>query len=76
MEQVPDEQLAEPLSELHALPQLPQCEALLVRFVSQPLAALPSQSPVPGLQLVQPQVPPTQLAVPLGHVQTFPQPPQ
>jgi hypothetical protein len=34
-----------PLFELHALPQLPQWLVLLPRFVSQPLATLPSQLP-------------------------------
>jgi hypothetical protein len=67
--QLPPEQLAVPFTVLHALPQPPQCRTLLVTFVSQPFAALPSQSPVPGLQPVQPQLPPTQLAVPLGQLQ-------
>ncbi len=49
---------------------------LFVRLVSQPLAALPSQSPVPRLQLVQPQLPATQLGVPFGQAQTLPQLPQ
>jgi hypothetical protein len=35
----------------HTLPQRPQLVAVVLRLVSQPLAALPSQSPKPALQV-------------------------
>jgi hypothetical protein len=54
---------------LQTLPHVPQFETLFVRFVSQPLAPLPSQSPKPALQLDTPHTPPTQFGVPppVGH---------
>ena len=45
MAQRPAVQAAVPLAVLHALPHAPQWLALVLRLVSQPLAALPSQSP-------------------------------
>jgi hypothetical protein len=41
-----------PLLELHTLLQLPQRVASVFRFVSQPLARLPSQLPNPALQVI------------------------
>ncbi len=61
-------------AELFALEQgaahAPQCETFVARFTSQPLAAFPSQSAKPGLQVI-PQVPPEQIAVPLVELQTL-----
>jgi len=67
---------AVPLAALQTVPQAPQLLTLLVRLVSQPLAAIPSQLPHPALQEAMPHVPPEQDAVPLGAVQTWPQEPQ
>jgi hypothetical protein len=50
MPQAPAEQLAAPLVALHAAPQRPQWATLVPRAVSQPLAAMPSQSPKPARQ--------------------------
>ena len=43
--QAPAAQVAVALGSAHARPQAPQLDALVVRLVSQPLAAAPSQSP-------------------------------
>jgi len=43
--QLPVTQLALALARLHAAPQAPQLARLVLRFVSQPLPELPSQSP-------------------------------
>jgi hypothetical protein len=49
----------------HARPHIPQCDALVVRGVSQPLAALPSQSPKPPAHSLT-HAPITQRPVALG----------
>ena len=59
----------------HATPQAPQL-ALVLRGVSQPLAALPSQSDQPGLQLRSSQVPVEQLEAALARLQEVPHAPQ
>jgi hypothetical protein len=54
----------------HARPHIPQLVALVLRLVSQPLAALPSQSPKPALQL-SPHAPAAHVAValaPAAHI--------
>ena len=59
-----------------ARPHTPQCEFEVLRLVSQPLLALPSQSPKPALQ-VKPQLDDAQVVVALaraGH--TLPHEPQ
>jgi hypothetical protein len=61
-------QLGVAFAVLQASRQAPQCCAEVLRLVSQPLVALPSQSPKPGLQLARPQTAPTQLATPLAGV--------
>ncbi len=59
------------------LPHLPQLEALVCVFISQPLAALPSQSAKPALQPPMPHTPFAQVALALaGAGQTLPQAPQ
>lgn len=45
MPQVPPLQIGVPLLMLQALLQTPQCEVLVLKSVSQPLFALPSQLP-------------------------------
>jgi hypothetical protein len=45
MPQTPPAQVAAPLVALQAAPQRPQLEGVVLRLVSQPLAAMPSQSP-------------------------------
>ncbi|MFO0627818.1 MAG: hypothetical protein U0325_19575 [Polyangiales bacterium] len=65
-----------PPRRVQALPQVMQFAVSEVRFASQPLAALRSQSPKPVLQLATPQVAMVQLAVPLAAVQRRPQAPQ
>jgi len=60
----------------HAVPHAPQCAAVLVVFVSQPVVALPSQSPQPT-EHVNPHVPAVHPIVALlraGH--TLPHAPQ
>jgi hypothetical protein len=60
MTQLPAEQAGVAFARLHVWPQLPQLAALVWVLVSQPLAALPSQSPKPVLQV--------KLQVPAAHV--------
>ena len=67
-----DTQEAPAWAKLHTLPQDPQFDALFVRFVSQPLPALPSQLPRPALHEETPQTPPTQFGVPPVAGQMFP----
>jgi hypothetical protein len=67
------EQAGTPLATVQFLPHAPQLLTLDVRFVSQPLAALPSQSPRPGAQLETPHTPPTQFGVPPVVEQMLPQ---
>ena len=57
---------------LHTAPHPPQLARLVFVFVSQPLPALPSQSPRPGLHVETPQTPPTQFGVPPAAGHTFP----
>jgi hypothetical protein len=52
--QVPPEQVA---PDAHAWPQLPQFEALVPRFASQPSPTNPLQSANPGLQAPMPHTP-------------------
>ena len=52
-----------PLVALHVVAQVPQFAALMLVFVSQPFATLPSQFPKPAAQVI-PQTPAVQLAVP------------
>jgi hypothetical protein len=66
--QFPVLQVGVALAVLQASRQAPQCSAEVLRLVSQPLVALPSQSPKPGLQLARPQTAPTQPATPLAGV--------
>ena len=63
---------AVPFAAAHTLPQDAQFEALLVRFVSHPLAAMPSQLPRPIAQLDTPHTPATQFGVPPIVEQTVP----
>ena len=64
-----DTQLAPACANWHVLPQAPQFDALLVVFVSQPLAALPSQSAKPLLQAARKHEPVRQPATPLAKEQ-------
>lgn len=76
MRQAPPEQVIVALGAPQAAPQPPQLATLVFRFTSQPLAALPSQSRKPALQ-VNPQVPTRQEGAALasgGH--TVPHIPQ
>jgi hypothetical protein len=73
--QVPPGHDSAALARSQSCPHAPQFETVF-RGVSHPLPELPSQSPKPGLQFEQPQVPPTQFGVPLGQLQAFPQLPQ
>jgi hypothetical protein len=60
----------------HTAPQRPQLPVSVARFVSQPLAALPSQSAKPTVQ-VNPQAPALHVEVALALVgQAFPHAPQ
>jgi hypothetical protein len=63
------------LVKLQALPHVPQCSALVLVLVSQPLPTLPSQLPEPALQLMV-QAPPPQLGVPFTEEHGEPQAPQ
>lgn len=76
MAHCPDEQVPVPLLTTHATPQAPQLFTLLVRFVSQPSATWPLQSPAPGAQLAMPHTPPLQLGVPPVVEHWLPQAPQ
>jgi hypothetical protein len=61
----------------HARPHIPQCAALVLVLVSQPLAALPSQLPKPRVQAPTPQVPAAQVGIAtFVRLQTVPHPPQ
>ncbi len=63
----PEAQAAVALGTLHARPQAPQCALVLVVLVSQPLAALPSQSPKPALHEATPQRAARAAGVAVGH---------
>jgi hypothetical protein len=60
----------------HAIPQPPQCARALCVFVSQPLAALPSQLPKPALQLAIPHAPIAHEGVAFATVHALPHAPQ
>jgi len=60
----------------HAIPQPPQCSTVARVSTSQPLAAMPSQSPRPGSQLPIPHAPAAQAPVALAGAQAVPQAPQ
>lgn len=77
--QVLDEHVAAAFANEHALPQAPQFATDVLRFVSQPFAALPSQLPsVDGEQaVVIPHVPPEQVGEnPPGAVHALEHEPQ
>jgi hypothetical protein len=74
--QEPLEQAGVPFGALQLLPQPPQLFTLVLVLISQPFAGLPSQFAKPELQLATAQLPATQAGVPLGMLQTLPQPPQ
>lgn len=57
----------------HAMPQAPQLAGLVLRFVSQPLVAIPSQSAVPTAHEGATHDPARQI-IPAAHA--TPQPPQ
>jgi hypothetical protein len=63
MPQTPAVQVGVPFVPLHTVLQVPQWFALVFKFVSQPLAALLSQSPVPGAHVI-PHTPAAQVGVP------------
>ncbi len=65
-----------PLFVLHAVPQLPQFAAFVLRFVSQPFEAIPSQSPNPILHETIVQPPFEHPAVAFASMQTVPHAPQ
>jgi hypothetical protein len=69
----PETHDSDAFARLHTAPQPPQLARLVFRFVSQPSAELPLQSPRPALQLEMPQTPATQFAVPPVDGQTLPQ---
>jgi hypothetical protein len=75
MLQTPPKHSAAAFVKLHALAQRPQFCTSAVRFVSHPLAALPSQLPQPASQAIV-QVPALQDGVPLVAVQVVPHVPQ
>lgn len=60
---------------MQEFPHAPQLDMLVCTFVSQPFAALPSQSANPAKQVGE-HTPPAQATVPFAFVQLFPQPPQ
>jgi hypothetical protein len=74
--QTPLEHVSVAFARLQTCPQAPQFARLVLRFVSQPFAPLPSQSPSPGLHTVTPHVPLTQFGVPPVAGHTFPHVPQ
>ncbi|MBK8692334.1 MAG: hypothetical protein IPN17_08525 [Deltaproteobacteria bacterium] len=63
---------AQRLPVAQALSQAPQCAVLDRVSTSQPLAASPSQSAKPSLQLATPQTPSMHDGVPLAAAQTTP----
>ena len=75
--QAPTAQVAVALGSAHTRPQAPQLDALVLRSVSQPLVARPSQSPKPAVQREGVPIPPAQpCAATLASAQTVPQAPQ
>jgi hypothetical protein len=75
IEQLPDAQAPIALAGAHACPHTLQFCRLVPRFVSQPLAASPSQLPKPPAQTT-PHWPLVQVAVPFVVLQTLLQAPQ
>jgi hypothetical protein len=61
---------------LHTLPQVRQLLTAVLRLVSQPFSAMPSQLPKPELQVPSAQRPLAQVAVALGKLQVLPHAPQ
>jgi hypothetical protein len=75
--QTPLTQVSPAFGRSQSFPQPPQWVRLVLVLASQPLAALPSQSAVPGAQVrLQAQVPLLQTGVPVGQLQGLPQVPQ
>jgi hypothetical protein len=75
MPQVPPVHDGVPLAGVrHALPQAPQWASVVLRLVSQPLAAMPSQLPRPAAHIETMQAPPTHTLVPPGSAQRIPHP--
>jgi hypothetical protein len=73
--QVPLKHVADACAKVQAFPQLPQLVTVLLRFVSQPFAALASQSPKPAVHATW-HAPSAQLGAPFEELQTRPQEPQ
>jgi hypothetical protein len=67
--------LVVPCALVQVVPQAPQLVTVEFRFVSQPLAALPSQLPKPELH-VGTQLPAVHVVEPFAFVQAVPQAPQ
>jgi hypothetical protein len=65
-----------PLALEQTFPHEPQLAELVLRFASQPSAALPSQFPKPALHVRIPQVPDEHVAVAFKSEQRLPQLPQ
>jgi hypothetical protein len=76
MPQTPDEQKASPFVELQARAQPPQFFALVSVFVSQPFAALPSQSANGGTHDAISHVPVVQVVLAFGRTHSCPHAPQ
>src|SRR5437867_11177450 len=68
------EQLAVAFGKLQTCPQVPQFSGLVVRLISQPFEASPSQLPKPALHEIE-QAPMLQPGVPFWLLHTLPQPP-
>ena len=73
---VPAVHEADAPANMHALPHIPQCDVLVPRFTSQPLAGFVSQSAKPALQLATAQRPVAHAAVAFGRLQAVPHVPQ
>jgi hypothetical protein len=74
--QAPPVHVVVPLALEQTFPQEPQFAELVLRFASQPSAALPSQFPKPALHVRIPHVPDEHVAVAFKSEQTVPQLPQ
>jgi hypothetical protein len=61
---------------LQMVPQVRQLFTAVLRLVSQPFSAMPSQLPKPELQVPSAQRPLAQVAIALGKLQVLPQAPQ
>jgi hypothetical protein len=72
----PSLQAADEPGKVHRFPHVPQCAVLVARVVSQPLAATPSQSAKPALQVPIAQPPAAHTPVALGSEQSIPHEPQ